>query len=122
MFAYTGTYNNKKVTVMAHGMGMPSIGIYSYELFKFYKVNTIIRVGSAGGFTKELQLGSIVVANQAFSESGYAKDIGIKVPPSKILKASSSTLNKCLQISKTLKTECFVGKVLCEDAFYSATP
>ena len=73
VYAYTGTYKGKKVTIMASGMGMPSIGIYSYELYKFYDVETIIRVGSAGAYTDELNLYDIVLANGAYSESSFAK-------------------------------------------------
>ena len=73
MFAYTGYYNGKKVTVMASGMGMPSMGIYSYELFKFYDVDRIIRVGSAGAYTKDLNLYDIVLVEGSYSESTYAK-------------------------------------------------
>jgi len=72
-FAYTGYYNGKRVTVMASGMGMPSIGIYSYELFKFYDVDTIIRVGSSGAYTDELDVFDVVLVNGAYSESTYAK-------------------------------------------------
>ena len=70
---YTGTWKGKPVTVMASGMGMPSIGIYSYELFKFYDVENIIRVGSAGGYKEELNLFDVVVADSAYTESSYAK-------------------------------------------------
>jgi purine-nucleoside phosphorylase len=122
MFAYTGFYKNKRITVMAHGMGMPSIGIYSYELFKFYDVDTIIRVGSAGGFTKDLHLGDVVVAATAYSESIYAKDIGVKVPSTNILNATKKTLQVCLQTAEALQLKPHVGKVLCEDAFYSSVP
>lgn len=73
VYAYTGTYKGKPVTVMASGMGMPSIGIYSYELFKFYDVDTIIRVGSAGAYTDELNLYDIVLVDGAYSESSFAK-------------------------------------------------
>lgn len=73
MYAYTGTYDGKEVTVMASGMGMPSIGIYSYELYKFYDVEKIIRVGSAGAYTKDLNLYDIVLVNGCYSESSYAK-------------------------------------------------
>lgn len=73
MYAYTGTYNGKEITVMASGMGMPSIGIYSYELYKFYNVEKIIRVGTAGAYTKELNLYDIVLVNGCYSESSYAK-------------------------------------------------
>ena len=73
IYAYTGTYEGKEVTVMASGMGMPSIGIYSYELYKFYDVEKIIRVGSAGSYTKDLNLYDIVLVNGCYSESSYAK-------------------------------------------------
>ena len=73
MYAYTGYYNGKQVTVMASGMGMASMGIYSYELFKFYDVDRIIRVGSAGAYTKDLNLYDIVLVEGSYSESTYAK-------------------------------------------------
>ena len=73
MLAYTGTYKGKKVTVMGSGMGMPSIGIYSYELFKFYDVDTIIRVGSAGAYTDKLNLYDVVLVKGSYSESSFAK-------------------------------------------------
>ena len=73
MFGYTGTYKGKKVSVMGSGMGMPSIGIYSYELFKFYGVEAIIRIGSAGAYKEELNLYDVVVADSAYSESTYTK-------------------------------------------------
>ena len=71
--AYTGYYKDKEITVMASGMGMPSIGIYSYELYKFYDVESIIRVGSAGSYTKDLNLYDVVLVNGCYSESSYAK-------------------------------------------------
>ena len=73
MLAYTGTYEGKEITVMSSGMGMPSIGIYSYELYKFYDVENIIRVGSAGAYTKDLNLYDIVLVNGCYSESSFAK-------------------------------------------------
>lgn len=72
MFAYTGTYNGKEITVMGSGMGMPSIGIYSYELFKFYDVNTIIRVGSAGSYVENVNVKDIILVDSAYSDSNYA--------------------------------------------------
>lgn len=73
MFAYTGYYKGKKVTIMGSGMGMPSIGIYSYELFNFYDVENIIRVGSCGAYAPELDLYDVVIAEAAYSESSYAR-------------------------------------------------
>lgn len=77
MFGYTGNYRGKKVSVMGSGMGMPSIGIYSYELFKFYDVEQIIRVGSAGAYSDKLDLYDVVLASHAYSESSYAKTMGV---------------------------------------------
>ncbi len=73
MLAYTGTYKGKPVTVMASGMGMPSMGIYSYELFSQYDVEQIIRIGSAGAYVAELKLRDIVLAESVWSESSFAR-------------------------------------------------
>lgn len=73
MLGYTGTYHGKPVSVMGSGMGMPSIGIYSYELYKFYGVENIIRIGSAGSYTEKAKLFDVVLATGAVSESNYAK-------------------------------------------------
>ena len=72
ILAYTGTYEGKPVSVMASGMGMPSIGIYSYELYKFYEVENIIRIGSAGAYTADLNLFDVVLATGSYSESTFA--------------------------------------------------
>lgn len=105
MLAYTGTYKGKKVTVMGSGMGMPSIGIYSYELFKFYDVENIIRIGSCGAYDKDLKLFDVLLVSQAFSESSFAKTMGISnrhfLPASKTLnnriKRAATKLNKPLK-------------------------
>ena len=73
MFGYTGTYKGKKISVMGSGMGMASLGIYAYELFTEYGVENIIRIGSAGGYTKEAKIYDVILANKAYSESSYAK-------------------------------------------------
>jgi purine-nucleoside phosphorylase len=72
MFGYTGTYKGHKISVMGSGMGMPSIGIYSYELFAFYGVENIIRIGSAGSYSKDVNLYDVVLADSAWSESSFA--------------------------------------------------
>ena len=112
MYAYTGYYKDKKVTVMASGMGIPSIGIYSYELYKFYDVDTIIRVGSAGAFTKDLNLYDIVVVDAALSESTYAKDFNIN---DEIFYADSNIVSKF----KEIKSDITVCKTYSTDAFYA---
>ena len=73
MLGFTGTYEGRPISVMGSGMGMPSIGIYSYELFKFYGVDNIIRIGSAGSYTEKAKLFDVVLATGAVSESSYAK-------------------------------------------------
>lgn len=120
MFAYTGTYKGKKVTVFASGMGIPSIGIYSYELFKFYNVDNIIRIGSAGAYNPNLNVFDAVIVTKAYSKSNYAKEAfgmsGHTITPSKILN------NKLLKCAEKLKLN--LKKVICEstDAFYNIFP
>jgi purine-nucleoside phosphorylase len=72
MFGYTGTYKGHRISVMGSGMGMPSIGIYSYELYSFYGVENIIRIGSAGSYSKDVNLYDVVLADSAWSESSFA--------------------------------------------------
>ena len=112
MYAYTGFYKGVKITVMASGMGIPSIGIYSYELYKFYNVETIIRVGSAGALTKDLNLYDIVVVDAAISESTYAKEFNID---DKILYADSNIVSKFKEIAKDIT----ICKTYSTDAFYA---
>ena len=72
IFAYTGKYKGKELTIMASGMGMPSMGIYSYELYKYYGVENIIRIGSCGSYKPELKLFDIILAENVFSEGNFA--------------------------------------------------
>ena len=72
MYAYTGLYQGKEVTVMAHGMGMPSMGIYAYELYKFYDVEEIIRIGSCGAYLEEMKLFDIILSTAVYTESSFA--------------------------------------------------
>lgn len=118
MYAYTGTYKGKKITIMAHGMGIPSIGIYSYELFKFYDVDYIIRIGTAGGY-KGIEVGDVIISNAAYSYSTYAKDIGIKNAPKKLL-PSKKLLNTAVKTADEMKLKYHVGQIASEDAFYNA--
>ena len=100
MFGYTGTYKGRKISVMGSGMGMPSIGIYSYELYKFYGVENIIRIGSAGAYTDKLNLFDTILVESSWSESNFAKaqngyDSDIAYPIMKIMLRvrQSSTMN-----------------------------
>lgn len=116
MFGYTGTYKGKKVTVMGSGMGMPSMGIYSYELYKFYDVESIIRIGSAGSYVKDLNLYDVVLATAAYSESTYASVMGLKVGDT--LEATKELNEKIEKAAKALHipiTECIIHS---SDVFY----
>lgn len=117
MLAYTGTYKGVPVSVMASGMGMPSIGIYSYELFKFYGVENIVRIGSAGSYTADLDVQDVVLAELAYSDSNYALlQNGCKehsLLPSEYLN------NVIKQKAEELGINCKMGKVHSSDVFYS---
>lgn len=116
VLGYTGTYKGKEVTVMASGMGMPSIGIYSYELFKFYDVESIIRVGSAGAYTKDLNLYDVILVNAAYSDSSYAK-VQSGSEESEI--HASSNLNFYLQdAANSLNIPITIANVYSTDIFY----
>lgn len=118
MYAFTGYYKDKRVTVMGHGMGIPSIGIYSHELFTFFDVKYIIRVGSAGSIDKNIDIGDTFIAAEAFSESHYAEEIGVKVK-NKVLKPSKILLDALVKAAKKNKIPYHMGRVNSEDAFYS---
>ena len=117
MLAYTGTYKGKPVSVMAHGMGIPSVGIYSYELFKFYDVENIIRIGSTGGYTKELKLFDTVLATAAYSESTYA--LYQNGDTSDIQYPSAELNEKLRQAAKDLGIHLHEGVVHSGDVFYA---
>lgn len=115
---YTGYYKGKKITVFASGMGIPSMGIYSHELYKFYNVETIIRIGSAGSYTKELNVNDLFLVTSSYSESNYAMNYcksNIKtVNPSQEInnkiKETSLELNINLKEGKCHSTESFYTK------------
>ena len=114
-FAYTGFYKGKRVTVMASGMGMPSMGIYSYELYKFYDVDNIIRVGSAGSYSKDIKLYDVVLVNESYSKSSYAKVQGYD----KDTVESSEYINsKIKEVATKTNKKIIEGKVHSSDVFY----
>lgn len=115
MYAYTGKYKGKEITVMAHGMGMPSIGIYSYELYKFYNVENIIRIGSCGGYLPNLKLFDIVLAENVFSESNYA--LTLNNENCHIVSASKDLNNKIHDTCQELRIKIFNGNTVCADCF-----
>ena len=116
---YTGTYKGVPVSVMASGMGMPSIGIYSYELFTQYDVDNIIRVGSAGAIQRELELGSIVAGMGACTNSNYAAQYGLGGTFAPI--ADFALLSAAVQSAKELGIEMPVGNLYSSDTFYDAS-
>ena len=116
MLGYTGYYKGKKVTVMGSGMGMPSIGIYSYELFNFYDVDQIIRIGSAGSYVKDVNVYDVVLVDDAFSESTYAKvaygyEENIQI-------ASKSLCDELEASAKKLNYKIIHGRCHSGDVFY----
>ena len=113
---YTGYYKGKKVSVMASGMGMPSIGIYSYELYNFYDVETIIRVGSAGAISPELHLRDVVFGMGACTNSAYAEQFNLPGDFAPI--ADYGTLRKAVETAENLGVTPHVGNLLSSDTFY----
>lgn len=113
---YTGYYKGKRVSVMASGMGQPSIGIYSYELFNFYDVDKIIRVGSCGSFDKDLHVRDIILAMGACTNGNYAAQY--KLPGTFCPIADFDLLKKAADACENKKLNYKVGNVLSSDTFY----
>jgi len=116
MYGYTGTYKGKQISVMGSGMGMPSIGIYSYELFTFYNVDRIIRIGSAGAYSKDLNLYDTLLVKDAWSESSFAKTQNGE--RRKVLKASPILNREIMKKAKKLGIPVTIGRVHSSDVFY----
>ena len=115
MYAYTGTYKGKEITVMAHGMGMPSIGIYCYELYKIYGVENIIRIGSCGAYKPELKLFDIILSENVFTESNFALTLNNEDCH---IVSSDSSLNKIIiDTSKETNINIYTGNTVCTDCF-----
>ncbi len=121
MFMYTGLYDGKPISVCASGMGQPSIGIYSYELFHFYDVKKIIRIGSAGSYLKEIPLYSVVLATSAYTDSN---NYGINIlSSSQKIFFPSLTLNQEIRHhAEKLNIYLYEGKIHTSDVFYSNIP
>lgn len=114
---YTGEYKGVKVSVMASGMGMPAIGIYSYELFNFFDVDNIIRVGSAGGMQENIHVRDLVIGMGASTNSGYGSQFGLTGSFSAI--ASYPLMEKAIAAAKEAGANYHVGNILSSDTFYS---
>lgn len=116
MLGFTGTYKGRRISVMGSGMGMPSAGIYSYELFKFYDVENIVRIGSTGAYTADLNLYDTVLVEDAWSESSYAKtQNGYE---SDVIAANPELLAQLEQISKDIEIPVVKSRVHSSDVFY----
>lgn len=120
MLGYTGTHKGKRVSVMGHGMGIPSIAIYTYELYSFYGVKTIIRVGSAGSINNDLNIGDIAVAMGACTDSNYAAQYCLPGTYAPI--ADFDLLRKAVESCEKFGYNYMVGNVLSSDFFYGDTP
>ena len=117
---YTGTYRGVPVSVMASGMGMPSIGIYSYELFNFFGVENIIRIGSAGGLADNVQLRDIIIGMGACTNSSYQDQYGLGGNFAPI--ADFELLSRAVEEAKAIGVRYQVGNLLSSDVFYNANP
>ena len=118
MFGYTGTYKGKEISVMGAGMGMPSIGIYSYELFNFYNVDQIIRIGSAGALQDDMKLMDVVVAMGACTDSNFADQYCLPGTFAPI--ADYELMKRAIDAAEEQGTNVVVGNVLSSDVFYNA--
>ncbi|MCI9110397.1 MAG: purine-nucleoside phosphorylase [Bacilli bacterium] len=115
MYAFTGTYEGTEITVMGSGMGIPSMGIYAYELFKFYDVEEIIRIGSAGANDPSLKLLDVVLTNQVYSSSNFAKDINND--DCHFIEPSLELNEKIINVAKEKGIVLNVGMTNCSEVF-----
>jgi purine-nucleoside phosphorylase len=116
MFGYTGTYKGHRISVMGSGMGMPSIGIYSYELYAFYGVENIIRIGSAGSYSKDVNLYDVVLADSAWSESSFALTaFGYKED---VMLPSVKLNGRLISAAQRLEIPFVLGRIHSSDVFY----
>lgn len=118
MFGYTGTYKGKEVSIMGSGMGMPSIGIYSYELFTQYHVEAIIRIGSCGALMENVHLRDVIIAQGACTDSRFAHQYELPGTYSAI--SSFDLLEKAVTEAKNKNLSYHVGNILSSDIFYHA--
>jgi purine-nucleoside phosphorylase len=116
MLGYTGTYKGKRVSVQGHGMGIPSIGIYTYELYNFYGVKSIIRTGSAGAYHPDLQLGDVMIAIGACTDSNYGAQYNLPgtFSPTADFALARAAVEKAEQMGIRYR----VGNILSSDVFY----
>ena len=114
---YTGNYKGNKISVMASGMGMPSIGIYSYELYNFFGVENIMRIGSAGAISPDIKVRDIVIGMGACTNSAYANSFDLNGTYAPI--CSYKMLKTCTDVAQNMGLSFHVGNLLSSDTFYS---
>lgn len=117
MLTYTGFYQKTKVTVMGHGMGMASIGIYSYELFAFYNVALIIRMGTCGSYCDKIKVGDLLLTTAAYSNSPYAQELGV-ITNNNLLFADATINAEIKAVALKTKIPLKEVKVYSSDVFY----
>lgn len=115
IYAYTGKYKGKEITIMASGMGMPSMGIYSYELFKFYDVENIIRIGSCGAYVPDLNLFDIILSKSIFTESTYA--LSFHNDNCHLINTSTELNKNIKKVATENNINLIEGDTLCNDVF-----
>ncbi len=120
MFGFTGTYKGKKISVMGTGMGMPSIGIYSWELINVFGCKNLIRIGSCGAMQENLKLYDVIIGMGASTNSNYARQF--KFPGTYSATASYDLMKKAIDVAESKNIPVTVGNILSNDVFYSADP
>lgn len=117
MFGFTGTYKGHELSVMGSGMGIPSIAIYSYELYHFYDVDTIIRIGSAGGLAPEVELRDVLLGQGACTDSNFASQYDLPGTYAPI--ADFALLRRAAEVAEEIGVRYHVGNLVSSDVFYS---
>ena len=120
MYCYTGTYKGKRVSVMGHGMGISSIGIYTFELYNFYGVKRIIRTGSAGAYHPDLHVGDVVIAQAACDNSNFAAQF--RLPGTFAPIADFNLLRAAVEKAESMGINFRVGNILASEIFYNDDP
>ena len=115
---YTGKYKGATVSIMAHGMGNPSMGIYSHELFNFYGVNKIVRIGTIGALQEDIEVRNILISTKTYTNTNY-DNFYIKNGGAGFIEGSKSLVKVAEKLAKKMKLKTFVGATLCSDTFYT---
>ena len=115
MYAYTGKYKGKEITVMAHGMGMPSVGIYAMELYKFYGVENIIRIGTCGAYSENLHLLDVILVDKSYTEANFA--YSLTGNECHLIESSEELTNKIEETARETNINYVKGNIACTESF-----